>query len=316
MSPQHFGDDEDQVGCRRALGQAAAKADPDHVRHRLVQRLAEQDRLGFDPPDAEPEDAKAVDHGRVRIGADEGVREGDPAAVAVVAVVDHGGQELEVDLVNDPGPRGHDAEITKGGLSPAQQLVPLAVSLVFPAHIERERGRRAEPVDLHGVVDHQVGWDQRVDLGRIATEAGHGVAHDGEIDDGGDAGEILEHHPRRHERDVGLCGLTRSPGAQPFHVVACDDPAAGVAEYVLEQDLDRHRRPTEVDSVCQRVQPVIGQGMGTGGQGAARAERIGRIGVGSSSCHRGTPPVVNRGDPRASRRRTGAPVLGRDRWRV
>ena len=149
------------------------------------------------PADAVAEDAEAVDHRRVRVGADERVREGDPAASAVVAVGHDRGQELEVDLVDDAGPRRHDAQVAEGGLGPAQELVALAVALVLALDVEGERAGRPELVDLDGVVDDEVGRDERVDLRRVAAELGHRVAHRREVDDGRDAGEVLEEDARR-----------------------------------------------------------------------------------------------------------------------
>ena len=65
MRAKHLCHDQDQVGRGRAAWQRAVEADPDDVRHRLVERLAEQDRLGLDAADAIAQDAEAVDHGRV-----------------------------------------------------------------------------------------------------------------------------------------------------------------------------------------------------------------------------------------------------------
>jgi hypothetical protein len=47
------------------------------------------------------------------------------------------------------------------------------------------------------VVDHQLDRHQRVDLVRVAAELAHRVAHRGEVDDGGHAGEVLHQHARR-----------------------------------------------------------------------------------------------------------------------
>ena len=75
---------------------------------------------------------------------------------------------------------------------------------------------------------------------------GHRVAHDGQVDDGRHAGEVLEDHPGRHERDLGLAAVARRHAGERRHVLLPDDPAAGVAEDVLEQDLERERGPAEV----------------------------------------------------------------------
>ena len=63
--------------------------------------------------------------------------------------------------------------------------------------------RPAEVVDLDGVIDHELDRLQRIDALRIAAESGDAVAHRGQIGHARHAGEILEQHPRRHERDLG-----------------------------------------------------------------------------------------------------------------
>ena len=57
-----------------------------------------------------------------------------------VALGDHVGQVLEVDLVHDAGPGWHDAEVGEGLLRPAQQRVALAVALVLAIDVDQERG--------------------------------------------------------------------------------------------------------------------------------------------------------------------------------
>ncbi len=144
-------------------GSAAAQPDADDVGHRLVERLAEQHRLRLDTADAVAEHAEAVDHRRVGVGPDDRVREGDPPAVAVLAVGDDRRDELEVDLVDDPGAGRHDAEVAERRLGPAQELVALAVAVVLALDVEGERARRPEPVDLDRVIDDEIGGDERVD---------------------------------------------------------------------------------------------------------------------------------------------------------
>ena len=169
--------------------------------------------------------------------------------------------------MDDAGARRHDAQVAERGLRPAQELVALAVALVLALDVEGERAGRPEPVDLHGVVDDEVGRDERVDLRRVAAEVGHRVAHDRQVDDGRDAGEVLEEDPRGHERDLGLGGGARPPGQQRLDVGRLDHAAAGVAEQVLEQDLDRDRQRARGRS-GRRRRPA-GRGRG----GPARAAR-------------------------------------------
>ena len=77
----------------------------------------------------------------------------------------------------------------------------------------------AEDVGDDRVVDDQLGRDQRVDLGRVAAELLHGLAHRGEVDHGGHAGQVLEDHPGRRERDLGVRLGLRVPLREGGHVV-------------------------------------------------------------------------------------------------
>ena len=62
-----------QVGRRHAFAQAPVQVHADHVRRQEIDRLAEHARLGLDAADAPADDADAVDHRRVRVGADQRV---------------------------------------------------------------------------------------------------------------------------------------------------------------------------------------------------------------------------------------------------
>ena len=159
--------------------------------------------------------------------------------------------------MDDPGPGRHDAQVAERGLGPAQELVALAVAVVLALHVEGERAGRPELVDLDGVVDDEVGRDERVDQARIAPEIGHRVAHDRQVDDGRHAGEVLEQDPCRHERDLRLGGGARPPGEERLDILRADDRPAGMAEQVLEQDLDRHRERREIDPIADGVEPVV-----------------------------------------------------------
>ena len=64
---------------------------------------------------------------------------------------------LEVDLVHDPGVGRHDGEVLEGVLAPAQERVALAVALELELGVAREGVARAEHVDLHRVVDDELG---------------------------------------------------------------------------------------------------------------------------------------------------------------
>jgi hypothetical protein len=87
-------------------------------------------------------------------------------------------------------------------LSPAEERVALLVSGKLELGVQLKRIGLSEVVDLHGVVDDELDREERVDLSRVAAEVVHGVAHCGEVDHGRDAGEGLQEHAARRERDL------------------------------------------------------------------------------------------------------------------
>ena len=115
---------------------------------------------------------------------------------------DHGRHILEVDLVDDAGPRWHDAKVLERLLRPAQELIPLAVPFVLQLHVLREGQCRAEAVDLDRVIDDEIGRYQRIDPRDIAAQRRDGVAHRGQVNDGRHAGEVLQHNAPRQERKL------------------------------------------------------------------------------------------------------------------
>ena len=77
---EDLGHGQHEVGRGCALAEPAGEAEADHLRDQHRDRLAEHRRLGLDPTNAPAEDAEPVDHGRVRVRPDEGVRKRAPVA--------------------------------------------------------------------------------------------------------------------------------------------------------------------------------------------------------------------------------------------
>ena len=153
------------------------------------------------------------------------------------AALDDAREVLEVHLVADPGAGRHDLEVAERRLAPAQERVALAVALDLELDVPREREPRGEQVDLHRVVDHELGRDQRVDPRRVAAELGDRVAHRRQVDDGRDAREVLQQDARGEERDLLRRLGMRIPASRPR--------GAGLvarAQHVLEQHAERVRQ--------------------------------------------------------------------------
>ena len=111
---QQLRDRQDEIGRGRALRHRARELEADDLRDEHRHGFAEHRRLGLDSADAPAEHAEPVDHRRVRIRADERVRER-----LAVARLDHAREELEVDLMDDARVRRDDLEVVEGRLSPA-----------------------------------------------------------------------------------------------------------------------------------------------------------------------------------------------------
>ena len=136
--------------------QLAVEAEADDLGDEHADRLAEHGRLGLDPADAPAEHAEAVDHGRVAVGADEGVGIGDHFAGLVLAGPDALRDMFEVHLVADAGAGRHDLEIVERLAAPLEEFVALAVALIFELDVLLERARVAELVDHDAVVDDEM----------------------------------------------------------------------------------------------------------------------------------------------------------------
>ena len=200
-------------------------------------RLTEHGGFGFDSADAPAQYSKAVDHRRVRIGADYRVGIRAPCAI-IFGVENDPTQVFQVDLMHDARVWGHDAEILESGLAPAQERVALLVTLEFDLVVQVQRVGGAVVVDLHGMIDDQFCRRQGIDpVGRTA-QFHDGVAHRGEIDHGWHTGKILQDDTARRKRNFGARICLRVPVGQRENVIACDVAAVLVAQQVLQQDLE------------------------------------------------------------------------------
>ncbi len=107
---QHFRHGKHQVRRGCAFAQLAGQFEAHNVRDQHGNGLAEHRRFGLDAPDTPAQDAKAVDHCRVRVRTDHGVRVGASPTV-FFCIENNAAQIFQVDLVHDTGVRRDDAEI-------------------------------------------------------------------------------------------------------------------------------------------------------------------------------------------------------------
>ena len=223
MLAEYLGDGQDQVGGGAALAQFAVQFESDHRRQQHGDRLPEHTGLGLDSAHAPSQHAQAVDHGGVRIRAHHRIR-----IRLSVGAENHGREVLQVHLVDDAGIGRHHAEVPECRLAPAQQHVALAIALEFERGVEIESPGGSEVVHLDGVIDHQVGGQQRIGAVGVGSHGRESVAHGGQVDHAGHAGEILQQHARRHEADFFAVGAL-SPRHR-FDILRGHAPAVFVTE--------------------------------------------------------------------------------------
>ena len=159
---QRLGDGEDEVGGGGAFAQLAGELEADDLRDEHGDGLAEHGGFGLDAADAPAEDAEAVDHGGVGVGADQRVGIGGEFAVDLRGE-DDAGEVFEIDLVADAHAGRNGGEVAEGGLAPLEEGVALAVALELEQRVEVVGDGGAELVDLDGVVDDQLGGRERID---------------------------------------------------------------------------------------------------------------------------------------------------------
>ncbi len=271
---QHLGDGEDEIGRRHPLAQPPGEAEADHVGDEHDGGLAEHRRFGLDAAHPPAQHAEPVDHGGVAVGAEQRVGIGERRALRLAGPY-HLGEIFEIDLMADAGTGGDDAEIGEGLLAPAQELVALAVALELDGDVLLERIGRAIDIDHHRVVDDEIDRDERIDPGRIATQAPDTIAHRGEIDHRRHAGEVLHQDAGGKERHLAFGVAACEPRGERLGVLAAERLLIGMAEDVLEQDLEGEGEPRDVAELLRRGrQRIVLIGLPLDGEALANAERI------------------------------------------
>jgi len=95
------------------------------------------------------------------------------------------------------------------------------------------------------VVNHEFRGRQRVDPRRVTPEFRHRLAHGREVHHARHAGEVLHHHARGRELDLGVRLRVRVPLRERPDVVRGDVGAVLRAQEVLREDLQAEGEPRE-----------------------------------------------------------------------
>src|SRR2546430_4387303 len=118
---------------------------------------------------------------------------------------------------------------------------------------------------------------QRVHFLRVAAHPLHRIAHGRDVDHGGDAGELLHQHARRHERDLVIRELRRIPARQPLDLLGPHGASVLPAQQVLEQDFEGIRQAADREpALLQRVQAEDLEAPSSHCEAGPRTETVGR----------------------------------------
>src|SRR5690606_7697684 len=135
-----------------------------------IHGLAQHTGLRFDTAYAPANDANAVNHCGVTVGANQRIGIIDVVPVTVDATC----QMFQIDLMDNTETRRHDAECIEGLHAPFHELVAFAIGLELNLHVEVERVWGAVVVDHDRVIDDQIHGYQRFDtFGVFVLTCGH-----------------------------------------------------------------------------------------------------------------------------------------------
>ena len=170
----------------------------------------------------------------------------------------------------DAGVGRHHLEVVECLLAPAQERVPLAVALELELGVPLEGEPLGEHVHLDRVVDHELDRNERIDLGGVAAQLLHGVAHGGEVDDRRHAGEVLHQDAGGPVGDLPRGLVLRGPLRHRLGSLVL-----AVADQVLEQHLQGVRQTRDVVLVLEGVEPEDLVLFAPGLEGRTGAEGVG-----------------------------------------
>jgi hypothetical protein len=125
--------------------------------------------------------------------------------------------------------------------TPLEEFVAFAITFKFETEVEAEGIGGAGAIDLDGMVDDEVDGYQGFDDSAVFAQASDSFAHGGEVDEQGDAGEILEDDAGDDERDFSVDGFGGVPGSEGADVLFGDGNAVAVTEDGFEDETDGDR---------------------------------------------------------------------------
>ncbi len=238
---KHFRHAQHEIGRRDTCCQFAAEVNPHHFRHQERYWLTEHARFCLNAPHAPTHDAEAVDHGRMRVGANKGI-----GIKHAIFFQDALRQILEVHLVNNANAGRYHFESIEGLLTPFQELIAFAVAMELEVEIARERITRAGIVDLHTVIDYQIHGNKGLDHLRIFAHTIYSRAHRSEVHEQRNPGKVLQHDAGDNKRDFIIARIFGLIIRKIRDVLVCDFQPIMIAQQAFKHDTNGDRQARKI----------------------------------------------------------------------
>ena len=238
---KHLGDRQHHVGGRNTGRNGAGELEAHNPGNQHGHGLAQHGCLCLDASHSPTEHTEPIDHGGVRVGSDTGVGEGLGNSVDVFGVSDFR-EVLDVHLVNDSRSRGNHLEVVERCLAPTEELIALAIALVFNINVALKRIGLTKQIRNHRVVDNELCRRQGVDLRGVSSEIDDGFAHGSQVHNARHAGEILKNNSGRGELDFSRRLGLLVPPTERFNLLASDVGTVLGAQEVFEENFEGKRK--------------------------------------------------------------------------
>ena len=234
---KHLGNGQHHVCCGNSSGDFPGELETDNAGNEHRHGLTQHGGFGFNTANSPAQNAQPIDHGGVGVSSHTSVGEGLNHTIDVLGV-GHLGKVFNIDLVHNSGARRYHLEVIECGLTPAKELVALAIAFILNVDISGEGVRLSKQIGNHRVINHEFCWREGVDLLRVPAQVDNGLAHRGEIDDAGNTGEVLQNHASGSELNFsgGLSGVIPIPHRRDL--LLGDVGAIFGAQQVFQQDLE------------------------------------------------------------------------------
>ncbi len=137
-------DGQHQVRGSDAFAQFTVHLEAHHVGQQHVHGLAKHYGFGLDTAYSPAHHTQPIDHGGMRVGADQSIREGHQVGIGCHSLLvqcretsccDHIGKVFKIDLVNDTRHGRDDSKVAESILSPFEELIAFAVALELDLRI-------------------------------------------------------------------------------------------------------------------------------------------------------------------------------------